>query len=107
VPGQEAGDQAAERAQRLGGNGHRPLGQPGGVADLALALAELVQRPARPARVDVTGAVLLGAGIAGLLLVLAQGPAWGWTSAATLAGAVTSVALLAVWAGWEQRVRHP
>jgi hypothetical protein len=50
---------------------------------------------------------LLGAGIAGLLLVLAQGPAWGWTSAATLAGAVTSVALLAVWIGWEQRARHP
>jgi len=28
-------------------------------------------------------------------LVLAQGPAWGWTSAATLAGAFASVALLA------------
>ena len=74
---------------------------------LAAALVALPDSPARPARVDVTGAVLLGAGIAGLLLVLAQGPAWGWTSAATLAGAVASVALLAAWAGWEQRVRHP
>jgi len=74
---------------------------------LAAALVALPDSPARPARVDVTGAVLLGAGIARLLLVLAQGPAWGWTSAATLAGAVTSVALLAVWIGWEQRVRHP
>jgi MFS family permease len=74
---------------------------------LAAALVALPDSPARPARVDITGAVLLGAGIAGLLLVLAQGPAWGWTSAATLAGAVTSVALLAVWIGWEQRVRHP
>jgi MFS family permease len=74
---------------------------------LAAALVALPDSPARPARVDVTGAVLLGAGIAGLLLVLAQGPAWGWTSAATLAGAVTSVALLAMWIGWEQRVRHP
>ena len=48
MPGQEAGHQAAERAQRLGGDGHRPLGQPGGVAELALALVELVQRPAGP-----------------------------------------------------------
>jgi len=74
---------------------------------LAAALVALPDSPARPARVDTTGAVLLGAGIAGLLLVLAQGPVWGWTSAATLAGAFASVALLAAWAGWEQRVRHP
>jgi len=74
---------------------------------LAAALVALPDSPARPARVDVAGAVLLGAGIAGLLLVLAQGPAWGWTSAATLAGAIASVALLAAWAGWEQRVRYP
>ena len=74
---------------------------------LAAALVALPASPARPARVDVAGAVLLGAGIAGLLLVLAQGPAWGWSSAATLAGAVVSVALLAAWAGWELRARHP
>ena len=80
-----------------------------GLSALALAavLVALPDSPARPARVDVAGAVLLGAGIAGLLLVLAQGPAWGWTSAATLAGAVVSVALLAAWAGWELRARHP
>src|SRR6516225_8417998 len=75
---------------------------------LAAALAVLPPSPARPARVDTAGAVLLGAGIAGLLLVLAQGPAWGgWASAATLAGAVVSVALLAAWAGWELRARRP
>ena len=74
---------------------------------LAAALAALPPSPARPARVDGAGAVLLGAGIAGLLLVLSQGPAWGWTSAATLAGAVVSAALLAGWAGWELRARHP
>jgi MFS family permease len=77
------------------------------VLALAAALFALPDSPARPARVDVTGAVLLGAGIAGLLRVLAQGPAWGWTSAATIAGAFASVALLAAWAGWEQRVQHP
>src|SRR6266568_1738953 len=52
-------------------------------------------------------ALLLGAGIAGLLLVLTQAPAWGWASAATLAGAAVSAALLAAWAGWELRARRP
>jgi MFS family permease len=74
---------------------------------LAAALLALPDSPARPPRVDVAGALLLGAGIAGLLLVLTQGPAWGWASAATLAGAVVSAALLAAWAGWELRARHP
>ena len=77
------------------------------VLALAAALAALPPSPARPARVDAAGAVLLGAGIAGLLLVLTQGPAWGWTSAVTLTGAVVSAALLAAWAGWELRARHP
>src|SRR5215472_12457904 len=74
---------------------------------LAAALTVLPPSPARPARVDGVGAVLLGAGIAGLLLVLTEGPGWGCTSAVTLAGAVVSAALLAAWAGWELRARHP
>jgi len=80
-----------------------------GLSALALvaALAALPPSPARPARVDTAGAVLLGAGIAGLLLVLTQGPDWGWASAATLAGALVSAALLAAWAAWELRARHP
>src|SRR6516225_7128104 len=78
-----------------------------GLSALAPALAVLPPSPARPARVDTAGAVLLGAGIAGLLLVLTEGPDWGWTSAVTLAGAVVSAALLAAWAGWELRARHP
>ena len=48
MPGQEAGHQAAERAQRLGGDGHRPLREPGGVTELVLALVELVQGPVGP-----------------------------------------------------------
>jgi predicted MFS family arabinose efflux permease len=74
---------------------------------LVAGLAALPGSPQRPARVDVTGAVLLGLGIGGLLLLLAEGPAWGWASPASLAAAVTSVALLAVWAGYELRARHP
>ena len=74
---------------------------------LAAALVALPDSPARPARVDVAGAILLGAGIAGLLLVLAQGAAWGWTSAATLASGAVSAAPLLAGAVWELRARHP
>ena len=74
---------------------------------LAAAVAILPASPARPSRLDVPGVVLLGSGIAGLLLVLAEGPGWGWASPATLACAVVSAALLAAWAGWELRARHP
>jgi MFS family permease len=80
-----------------------------GLSALALAasLLALPGSPARQAQVDIAGAVLLGAGIAGLLLVLTEAPDWGWTSAATLAGGVVSAALLAGWVGWELRARHP
>lgn len=76
---------------------------------LALAAAAVVlpASPARPARLDVAGTVLLGVGIAGLLLVLAQGPSWGWGSAATLGCAVASVAVLCTWAGWQLRASWP
>jgi predicted MFS family arabinose efflux permease len=74
---------------------------------LAASAAVLPPSPDRLPRLDVAGAVLLGAGMAGLLLVLAEGPGWGWTSAATLACAVVSAALLAAWAGWALRAPRP
>jgi predicted MFS family arabinose efflux permease len=74
---------------------------------LAGAAAVLPASPARPARVDVPGAVLLGLGIAGLILALAEGPAWGWGSALTAGCGIGSVAVLAAWAGWELRARSP
>jgi MFS family permease len=76
-------------------------------AALAAALAVLPASPDRPARVDVPGAVLLGIGIAGLLLVLAEGPGWGWVSVTTLAAAIVSLVALAAWAVWELRVTSP
>ena len=71
------------------------------------AVAVLPESPSRPPRIDVAGAIVLGAGIAGLLLVLTEGPGWGWASAATLASVAVSAALLAAWAVWELRTRHP
>jgi MFS family permease len=57
--------------------------------------------------VDVPGGVLLGLGIAGLIVVLAQGPGWGWGSVLTVGAAISSAAVLAAWVGWELRVRWP
>jgi predicted MFS family arabinose efflux permease len=74
---------------------------------LVAAIAVLPESPARPARIDRPGTILLGLGIAGLIVVLAEGQSWGWLSAATLAGVIGSTVLLGAWAGWELRSRHP
>lgn len=71
----------------------------------AWALPANPDRPAR--RLDVAGAVLLGAAMTALLLVCAEGAVWGWTSVAllgTLCGAVVSGA---VWVWWELRCHAP
>ena len=74
---------------------------------LASAAAMLPPSPPRPPRVDGTGAALAGLGIAALILVLAQGPEWGWASPAILACVAIAVALLIAWVVWELRVTHP
>lgn len=76
------------------------------VALAAVAVA-LPASPDRPVRVDVPGAALLGLGIVALLLVLAEGPGWGWISGPTLASAASAAVLLGAWAAWELRARHP
>ena len=74
---------------------------------LSGAVVVLPASPKRPTRVDVPGAALLGVGVGGLLLVLAEGPSWEWALIPTLSGAAASVALLAVWVVVELRVSHP
>jgi MFS family permease len=57
---------------------------------------------------DLVGTVLLGGAGAGLLLVLAQGGRWGWSSGATLSVLGASAAALAVWIVWSSGLsRHP
>ncbi|MGM7669323.1 MFS transporter [Microbacterium sp. A93] len=56
---------------------------------------------------DLTGALLLGAGLGSLLLGISEGPTWGWTAPWTIVVLVVAVAVLAVWVRWSLRVRHP
>jgi MFS family permease len=56
---------------------------------------------------DVTGALLLGAGLAAGLLAVSQGEEWGWTSGRIVGLAVATVVLLAAWVRVELRVADP
>lgn len=75
---------------------------------LALTAAYVPESAHRsPGRLDVPGTVLLGAGLAALLLGITQGPAWGWTAPPTLglfaAAALTLTGFVLV----ERRVADP
>jgi MFS family permease len=60
-----------------------------------------------PRRFDVTGALLLGGGLAAGLLAISQGEEWGWGSGRTLAFALAAAVLLAAWVRVELRVADP
>ncbi|MFF3494497.1 MFS transporter [Streptomyces sp. NPDC002795] len=57
--------------------------------------------------IDYLGTVLMGPGIAVLLLGVTQGTEWGWTSGLTLACLIAGVAMLAAFVWWERVCRHP
>src|SRR5687767_13839824 len=80
------------------------------VALLALVLTPVLLSESRDARAqsfDVTGAVLVTAGLSVLVLGVTQGRDWGWSSAATVGAFAAAAALLASFVVWEQRVRDP
>ncbi|MFC9515093.1 MFS transporter [Nocardiaceae bacterium NPDC056970] len=75
---------------------------------LPLILLTTAESPVRtPARVDFIGAILLGAGLAAVLMGVSFGPTWGWGAASTLALLVGGVAALAVWVLTSLRSREP
>jgi MFS family permease len=81
-----------------------------GISFLALLAAAAVLPPAPeapPRRLDVVGAVLLGAALAGLLLCLGEGGTWGGTSPVLWIVAAASVAALLAWLRWESRTPSP
>jgi MFS family permease len=81
-----------------------------GISFLALVAAAVVlpgspEAPAR--RLDVVGAVLLGAGLAGLLLALGEAETWGAGSPLLWVLAGIAVLVLAGWVWWETRTPSP
>lgn len=58
-------------------------------------------------RLDVTGAVLLAAGVAALVVALSEASSWGVTSPAFVVLGTVGVVLLGVWARHEQHVPSP
>ena len=80
------------------------------VAAVALAIGLLVlveSRDERPARFDLPGVGLLGAGLFGLVFGLINAQTWGWASAETFAFLIGSIAVLGAFVLVEQRVASP
>ena len=71
----------------------------------AVVLPSAPDAPARP--LDVVGAVLLGAGLAGVLLALGEAETWGPRSPVLWGLAGGAVLVLALWLGWESRTPSP
>jgi MFS family permease len=74
---------------------------------LVAAAIVLPPSPRATRRVDLAGAAILAAGIAGLLLCVAQGPSWGWSSIPTLTAGALAVVALVGWALWELNTVAP
>jgi MFS family permease len=76
-----------------------------GAAALVATVAFVRESPSRTGgRVDTVGAVLLSGGLVALLLPLAQGSSWGWTSTRTLGLLILAVVVLAVFVVVQRRV---
>ncbi|WP_329498778.1 MFS transporter [Kitasatospora herbaricolor] len=95
-------------AQHLGFHAAFWVAAAAGAAVLAAAafvLPASTHRPHRP--LDAPGAVLLGLGLAALLVALSEGGQWGWTSARLLAVAAVAPLALGAWVRHELRTQHP
>jgi MFS family permease len=75
----------------------------------ALGLALVV--PESPYRVrqrfDWVGSLLIGAGVAGVLIYLSEGTSWGWGSSANLVYLIGGLVLLVLFVLWESRISYP
>jgi len=60
-----------------------------------------------PVELDMLGALLLTAGLVALLLAIAEGDAWGWSSAVVIGLLVAAAVLLTAWVVQQLRAKAP
>jgi MFS family permease len=81
------------------------------VAGLVAVLATVFVVPESPnragGRIDVIGTIILSLGLVSLLLPLAQGRSWGWTSLRTIGLLVLAVVMLVVFVAYERGLSAP
>jgi MFS family permease len=58
-------------------------------------------------RFDWVGGLLLGAGVAGVLIYVSEGTSWGWGSLGNLGYLIGGLVLLALFLLWEGRISYP
>ena len=58
-------------------------------------------------RLDWLGSVLIGVGLAGVLIYVSEGSSWGWGSGSNLLYLIGGLVLLAVFVLWENRIANP
>ncbi len=78
------------------------------VVALLAAIRVVPETRTRPGtRFDIPGSVSLGTGVAGLLVAVSRGVAWGWTHPLVVACLVVSPLAMAAFVGVELRSRNP
>jgi MFS family permease len=58
-------------------------------------------------KLDLLGVILIGTGLAGVLVYLSEGQSWGWGELSSLAYLIGGVVLLAAFFVWEAKTSHP
>ena len=109
VSGMGLGYPLAGLVAELGGV-HAAFWAGAAVSAAALVASAVVLPPPAAAprrRLDVVGAVLLGAGVGGLLLALSEAGTWGWTSPLLWGLAVAAGVALVLWVLWESWTPEP
>ena len=83
------------------------LNVPIGAVVVPLAAIRIAESRGRPARLDLVGLVLVGAGSFGAVWALVRSNPAGWGSAEVLIAAAAGAVLIAAFVGWELRTPEP